>query len=256
MTTLSLIPLMGIPIIAPGDNLAELIIRALEIAGIRLENNDVVVLAQKIVSKSEGRFVNLTLVEPSPRANQLALETEKDPRLLELILQESRCVLRTRKDLIIVEHKNGFVCANAGIDHSNVQGLWGSPEDWVLLLPENADRSAEAIRQQLEARFGVKIGVLIIDSHGRAWRIGTVGVAIGFSGLPGVVDMRGHADLFGYKLRATFVAAADELAAAASLMMGQADERSPVVLVRGFPYNLREGALSELIRPVELDLFR
>jgi coenzyme F420-0:L-glutamate ligase/coenzyme F420-1:gamma-L-glutamate ligase len=164
--------------------------------------------------------------------------------------------VRTRENLIIVEHKLGFISANAGIDHSNVSGPWGEADDWVLLLPENPDRSAEQIRQTLQDSFSCRIGVQIIDSHGRAWRLGTVGTTIGLAGLPGLVDLRGNADLFDYHLRVTQVGAADELAAAASLMMGQAAEGTPVVHVRGFPYSLREGNLQELIRPKELDMFR
>jgi coenzyme F420-0:L-glutamate ligase/coenzyme F420-1:gamma-L-glutamate ligase len=182
--------------------------------------------------------------------------TAKDPRLLELILSESRKVLRAREGLIIVEHKLGFISANAGIDHSNVSGDWGNPDDWVLLLPENPDQSSANLRIALEATYTCRIGVQIIDSHGRAWRNGTVGTTIGLSGMPGLVDLRGEPDLFDYHLRATLVGAADELAAAASLMMGQAAEATPVVHVRGFPYTLREGSLQELIRPEERDLFR
>lgn len=157
---------------------------------------------------------------------------------------------------MIVEHKNGFICANAGIDHSNVKGEWGEKIDWVLLLPKDPDLSAERIRNGLERIFGCRLGVLIIDSHGRAWRNGTVGIAIGISGFPAVVDLRGREDLFGFKLKITQVAAADELAAGASLIMGQAAEGTPVILAHGFPYNLRESNLSELIRSKELDLFR
>ena len=253
---LSLIPLQDIPLISPGDDLAKIILAALKQNQLALQDGDILVLAQKIVSKAENRLVNLTTVQPSDKAQHFAALTGKDPRLLELILSESREVLRTREGLIIVEHKLGFVCANAGIDHSNVSGSWGSPEDWVLLLPEDPDRSAEALRQTLEDETGCQLGVLIIDSHGRAWRLGTVGVAIGLAGLPGLVDLRGQADLFDYRLRATRVAAADELAAAASLMMGQAAEGTPVVLARGFPYALRDGSLQELIRPKDLDMFR
>jgi coenzyme F420-0:L-glutamate ligase/coenzyme F420-1:gamma-L-glutamate ligase len=161
-----------------------------------------------------------------------------------------------RSGTLIAEHKLGFVCANAGIDHSNVQSLGGNSDDWVLLLPENPDESARRIREELEKESGKKIGILIIDSHGRAWRMGAVGVAIGLSGIPALVDMRGKPDLFGYQLRVTLVAAADELAAAASLLMGQADEFTPVIHVRGFPYPLRESTVQELIRPKDLDLFR
>lgn len=254
--TLSLIPLLDFPMIQPGDDLADLIAQSLDKNGLRLMAGDILVLAQKVVSKAEDRLVNLTTVEPSESALHYAELTGKDPRLIHLILSESQEVLRTRENLIIVQHKLGFVSANAGIDHSNVKGSWGEEDDWVLLLPQNPDASAEAIRERLEARFQCKIGVLIIDSHGRAWRLGTVGVAIGLSGMPGLVDLRGKADLFDYRLRVTQVAAADELAAGASLVMGQAREGTPVILARGFPYPLRKAKLKELIRPKDKDLFR
>jgi coenzyme F420-0:L-glutamate ligase/coenzyme F420-1:gamma-L-glutamate ligase len=253
---LTLTPLPTFPLVRPGDDLSKLIENALAEANIILQNGDILVLAQKIVSKAEGRLVNLTTVTPGEAALGYAEITGKDPRLLELILSESREVVRTRENLIIVEHKLGFISANAGIDHSNVSGPWGEADDWVLLLPENPDRSAEQIRQTLQDSFSCRIGVQIIDSHGRAWRLGTVGTTIGLAGLPGLVDLRGNADLFDYHLRVTQVGAADELAAAASLMMGQAAEGTPVVHVRGFPYSLREGNLQELIRPKELDMFR
>jgi len=253
---LVLTQLKGIKQVQPDDNLAKLIIEALTENEISLNDGDIVVLAQKIVSKSEGRLVNLTTVNPSVRAIQIGKEVEKRPELIELILQESNEVLRTRPGTIIVEHKSGFVCANAGIDHSNVMGTWGEPKDWVLLLPENADKSAEYIRKGLEKHFGVRIGVMIIDSHGRAWRLGVIGMTIGLSGMPGLVDLRGKPDMYDYKLRVTRVAAVDELAAGASLMMGQADEATPVIHVRGFPYKLREGSAAELVRSKELDLFR
>ena len=253
---LSLTPLSGIPLIRQGHNLADIILHALAENDIALENHDILVLAQKIVSKAEGRAVNLAQVTPSQPAIALAAETEKDPRFVELVLQESNQVLRTRPGTIIVEHKLGFVCANAGIDHSNVAGMGSSEEEWVLLLPIRPDHSAALIREEIEARTSKQIGLLIIDSHGRAWRNGTVGVAIGISGLPGLQDLRGQPDLFGFTLRITQVGVADELAAAASLVMGQAAEGTPVVHVRGFPYPLRESSLNELIRPKEQDLFR
>ena len=254
--TLTLTPLAGIPLIQTGDDLASLILAALARSGLSLLEGDLLVLAQKIVSKAEGRWVNLENVQPSPGALDLAAKTEKDTRLVELILQESREVLRTRSGTIVVEHRLGFVCANAGIDHSNVAGDHDESGEWVLLLPEDPDRSARALRHIIEDQSGVRVGVLIIDSHGRAWRNGTVGVTIGLSGLPGLVDLRGKPDLFGFNLRITQVGAADELAAAASLVMGQAAEGTPVVHVRGFPYPLREASLPELLRPRELDLFR
>jgi coenzyme F420-0:L-glutamate ligase/coenzyme F420-1:gamma-L-glutamate ligase len=278
MSKLTLASLSGIPLIRQGNNLADIVVRALQENNVSLEDNDILVFAQKIISKAEGRRINLVTVTPSTRALELAAQTEKDPRLVELILQESREVLRTRPGAIIVEHKLGFVCANAGIDHSNVdsplrlgdceaigsvaeEGSGGratgdSLDEWVLLLPAEPDRSAETIRQEILSRTEKRIGILIIDSHGRAWRNGTVGVAIGIAGLPGLQDLRGQPDLFGFTLRITQVGVADELAAAASLIMGQAAEGTPVVHVRGFPYPLREGSLKELIRPKEQDLFR
>lgn len=240
----------------PGDDLPVILWDALTRAGLDLQDGDVLILAQKIVSKAEGRLVNLTQVEAGDRAQVLAGITGKDPRFLELVLRESREVLRTRLGTIIVEHLRGFVCANAGIDHSNVRGPWGEQDDWVLLLPEDPDRSAQQVREILERLSGARIGVLIIDSHGRAWRMGTVGAAIGVAGLPALVDLRGQQDMFGYTLRVTMVAAADELAAAASLVMGQAGEQTPVVHARGFPYSLREGSTAELIRPKDMDMFR
>jgi coenzyme F420-0:L-glutamate ligase/coenzyme F420-1:gamma-L-glutamate ligase len=253
---LTLAPLSGIPLIRQGDNLADIVLKALQETNIVPKDNDILVFAQKIVSKAEGRAVNLVTVKPSKRATELAAETEKDARLVELILQESHEVLRTRPGTIIVEHNLGFVCANAGIDHSNVAGTGNEAEEWVLLLPAEPNHSAEQIRAEVASKTGKQTGILIIDSHGRAWRNGTVGVAIGIAGLPGLQDLRGQPDLFGFSLRITQVGVADELAAAASLAMGQAAEGTPVVHVRGFPYPLRDGSLKELIRPKEQDLFR
>jgi coenzyme F420-0:L-glutamate ligase/coenzyme F420-1:gamma-L-glutamate ligase len=249
---LVLTALSGIPIIRPGDDLVTIILLSLQQNNISLMDGDVLVLAQKIVSKAEDRFVNLADIMPSTAAEVLAISTDKDPRLVELILHESRKVLRSRPGSIIVEHRLGFVCASAGIDHSNVQ----IGQEWVLLLPENPDQSAERIRAGLETTSGKRLGVMIIDSHGRAWRLGTVGTAIGIAGMPGLVDLRGHPDMFGYKLRITLVGVADELAAAASLVMGQAAEETPVIHIRGFPYTLREGSLRELLRQPDEDLFR
>lgn len=253
---LTLTPLKGIPLIKPGDDLVVILLNAVAQNQIHLEDGDILVLAQKIVSKAEGRLVDLTTVQPTNEAIQLAEQIQKDARLLQLILQESRAVLRTRPGTIIVEHRLGFVCANAGIDHSNVAGQGDENGEWVLLLPEDPDASAERVRQGILAASGKTLGVLIIDSHGRAWRMGTVGVAIGVAGIPALEDLRGVDDLFGYTLRITQVGVADELAAAASLVMGQAAEGTPAVHVRGFPYPLRDGSLNELIRPKDQDLFR
>jgi len=253
---LSLRGLDNFPLVKPGDDLGRIILDVLEREEITLQNGDVLVVAQKVVSKAEDRQVLLDSVEPSPEARKLAGKTDKDPRVVELILAESSQVLRHRPGLIVVEHRLGFICANAGIDRSNIRQVEESGETSVLLLPENPDQSACNIRAVVEADLGVRIGVVIIDSHGRAWRKGTVGISIGLSGIPGLVDLRGEPDLFGYRLRVTEIGAADELAAAASLLMGQASEGIPVVLARGFPYPLREGRFSEIPRERENDLFR
>ena len=243
--------LPGIPLVRPGDDLAGLILAGAERGRIELEAGDVLAVAQKVVSKAEDRYVDLSQIQPSSPAQRLAEEAQKDPRLVEVILSETEEVLRVRPGLIIVEHRLGFVCANAGVDHSNVEG-----DQTVLLLPENPEHSAREIRESLERASGASLGVLIVDSHGRAWRMGTEGVAIGVSGFPALNDLRGKPDLFGETLEVTQVGLADELAAAASLVMGQADEARPVVHVRGFPYPLREGSVQEILRPKELDLFR
>jgi coenzyme F420-0:L-glutamate ligase/coenzyme F420-1:gamma-L-glutamate ligase len=253
---LDLTALPGIPLIGAGDDLAAIIASSLRANAMTLEDNDILVLGQKIVSKAEGRMVNLAAVTPSDRAREIADLVEKDARVIELMLGESRTILRARPGTIIVEHRLGFVCANAGIDHSNVAASGAGSEEFVLLLPLDPDRSAAQIRVALQRLCGKRLGVMIIDSHGRAWRLGTVGTCIGLSGLPGVVDERGWKDLFDHTLRSTIVGVADELAAAASLVMGQAREGTPVVHARGFPYPLRDGSLQELIRPMDQDLFR
>ncbi|HET6847125.1 MAG TPA: coenzyme F420-0:L-glutamate ligase [Anaerolineales bacterium] len=253
---LELTALQGFPIVQRGDNLPQLILDSLRASQLTLASGDILVLGQKIVSKAEGRLFNLANIVPGPRASEVARETQKDARLVELILQESNRVLRMRPGVLIVEHRLGFVCANAGIDHSNVAGPAKPSEEWVLLLPLNPDLSAARIRAKLESVAGCRLGVLINDSHGRPWRLGTVGVCIGLSGLAPLIDERGWKDLFGYRLQATVVAAADELAAAASLIMGQAAEGTPAVHVRGFPFPPGEGALTDLLRPAAQDLFR
>ena len=254
--SLTITPLQNIPLIRQDDNLADILVDSLQASGAQLENDDILVIAQKIISKSEGRMVDITTITPSSQAIELAQKADKDPRVVELMLQESNEVVRVRVGTIIVEHKLGFVCANAGIDHSNVAGSGNENQEFVLLLPKDPDQSARNIREQIKQKTGKDIGVMIIDSHGRAWRNGTVGICIGLSGLPALIDERGWKDLFGYTLKITVVGVADELAAAASLMMGQAAEGKPAVLVRGFPYPLREGSLQELIRPKSQDMFR
>jgi coenzyme F420-0:L-glutamate ligase/coenzyme F420-1:gamma-L-glutamate ligase len=250
---LTLTALAGLPEVVAGASLPHLILRLLEQAGKALCAGDVLVIAQKIVSKAEGRSVRLSEVQPSARATELALQAQKDPRLMELVLRESREVLRVKPGVVIVEHRLGFVMANAGIDQSN---LAPGERESALLLPLNPDESARRIRDAVVAASGVAIGVIVNDSFGRAWRNGVTGVAIGVAGVPAVVDLRGSTDRVGRELRVTEIAAADELAAAASLVMGQAGEGLPAVLARGFPYALREGSAAELVRPRAQDLFR
>jgi coenzyme F420-0:L-glutamate ligase/coenzyme F420-1:gamma-L-glutamate ligase len=253
-STLTLTALEGIPSIASGDDLGALILSAVKSSALDFRDGDILVLAQKIVSKAEGRQVCLTDVKPSRRAIELGNKTQKDPRVVELILRESREVIRCRPGLIIVEHRLGLVMANAGIDASNVDRPEG--DDAVLLLPEDPDRSAAAIRETIRASTRADVGVVINDSFGRAWRMGTVGTAIGAAGLPALMDMKGQPDRNGRILQSTEIGVADEVAAAASLLMGQAGEGRPVIHMRGFPYSLRDGNADELIRPRQMDLFR
>lgn len=253
-TELRLVALPGIPLVQPGDDLTGLILQAVAACGEHLEDADVLVVAQKVVSKSEGRQVRLADVRPSARAVELARATGKDPRLVELILAESTEVVRQGANLIIVAHRLGFVMANAGVDQSNIEHH--GHDDTALLLPLDPDASCARMRAELFARAGADVGVIINDSHGRAWRNGTVGVALGVAGLPGLLDLRGSPDLYERTLRITEVGLADEIASAASLLMGQAAEGRPVVLVRGVPYPRREGSGRELVRARERDLFR
>jgi coenzyme F420-0:L-glutamate ligase/coenzyme F420-1:gamma-L-glutamate ligase len=239
-------------LVQPGDNVAGLIVNGLASSGLSLRRGDVLIIAQKIVSKAEDRLADLREVTPSARAEKLAAEVDKDSRLVELILRESTEVVRHRKGVLVVAHRSGIVLANAGIDASNVAG----DEHRVLLLPEDCNRSCREIRAQLAVRTGVEAGVLIIDSLGRAWRNGTVGIALGTAGLPALLDLRGTPDLFGRELRSTEVGIADEIAAAASMLMGQAGEGTPVVLLRGLNLPEADGSAADLIRARELDLFR
>lgn len=248
---LTLVGLDAIGDIAAGDDLAAVLADAIAAAGETLQPGDVIGLAQKIVSKAEGRSVRLADVAPSPAAEELAGVTGKDPRLCELLLRETREMVRQREGLVIVEDVRGMVLANAGIDASNVS----AEGDSLLLLPENPDASAAALRAALEARTGVAPGVLIIDSIGRAWRQGTVGTAIGAAGLPTLLDLRGKPDMHGRLLETSELGVADEVAAAASLLMGQADERCPAVLIRGLHLQ-GNGTARDLLRPRTMDLFR
>ncbi len=250
--TLSAVP--NLPLFQPGDDLAALILTGLAGAAMELADDDVLVLAQKIVSKGEGRFVDLADIIPSAAPRKLAETVEKDPRFVELILAESRSVIRARPGVLIVEHRAGFIMANAGIDSSNVGQADGTER--VLLLPLDCDASAEALRTKILAETGRSVAIVINDSFGRAWRRGTVGVALGAAGLPALLDMRGQPDLFGRVLRVTETGFADEIAAAASLLMGQADEGRPVILVRGLAWSQPASDARVLLRPSEQDLFR
>ncbi len=252
---LELIALENFPHVQPGDDLAGQINSALLQQGLALQSGDVLVLAQKIVSKAEGRYRDLADVEVSAEAAELATQVDKDPRLVELILQESVAVVRQRPGVLIVEHRQGLVHANAGIDQSNIEQSEDKPR--ALLLPFDSDKSAAELLAQLEAQHDKSLAVIINDSAGRAWRNGTSGIAIGVAGFDPVLDMIGGKDMFGNELRVTTIGVADELAAAASFVMGQAGESCPVVLVRGA--NLERsttGHSSQLIRDKEMDLFR
>ena len=251
---LSLFALPGIPMVQPGDDLPALIADGFVRAGEAAAEGDILVVAQKIVSKSEGRYADLATVEPGAEARELAARTAKDPRMVELILSESRRVVRHRPGVIIVEHRLGFVMANAGIDNSNVEPA--GADERVLLLPRDPDGSARRIREGLRERLGADCAVIVNDSVGRAWRIGTVGIALGAAGLPSLLDLRGRDDLFGRPLEVTQVGLADELAAAASLLQGEADEGMPVVVVRGLAAAGPGNAGAALIRDEADDLFR
>ena len=257
---LSISALPGIPLVNPGDDIASIICDGLLRCGITLQDGDILVLAQKIVSKSEDRYAALDSVTPSPDTIELAKEVGKDSRLVELILSESRGVVRKRKGVLIVEHNLGIVMANAGIDSSNVEPLGGETEDdakqQVLLLPKDPDGSCQFLRDSLREKTGADVAVIINDSVGRAWRNGTVGMAIGTAGIDALLDLNGRHDLFDRPLQATQVGLADELAAAASIVMGQADEGRPAVHIRGYTVQTGQGNAQDLIRAQEQDLFR
>ena len=250
--SLQLTALPKIPRIAPGDDLLDITLDALALADIALHRGDVLVYAQKVISKAENRIVDLADIVPSKRARELAGETGKNPRLVEVILRESTEVLRYRPGLIIVVHRLGFVVANAGVDSSNIEG----GGDRVLLLPEDPDNSCALLHERLRQRAGTDVGVVINDSVGRAWRNGTVGIALGLCGLPAIRDLKGRPDMFGRPLETSEVALADELAAAASLVQGQAAEATPIVHVRGFPSEGVGMTGRALLRAKHLDLFR
>jgi coenzyme F420-0:L-glutamate ligase/coenzyme F420-1:gamma-L-glutamate ligase len=251
---MTLTALEGVPEIQPGQPLDRVLLTALDHNRVNLAEGDVVALCQKIVSKAENRFVELDTIEPGARAGELAQVCGKDPRFVEVVLQQSTHVVRCVKDVLIVRHRLGFVVANAGVDQSNIEGA-GSR---VLLLPEDPDRSAAALRDAVARQLGVRIGVIITDSFGRAWRLGVCGTCIGCAGLVPLADMRGRPDRFGRPLRVTQIAVADQLAAAAALAMGEADEGRPIVVVSGVPpeFVASSAPATDLVRPIDSDLFR
>lgn len=253
MMRVELIGIPGIPLIDTGDDLTAILATTIRSAGLSLVDQDVVVITSKIVSKSEGRWVDLNTVVPDAEALRVAEECGKDPREVALILSESTRISRIRRGLLITEHRLGFTAANAGMDHSNTR----PGGDWRLLLPIDPDGSAWRLRDQLVAAYGCRVGVIISDSHGRPFRMGTVGVAVGSAGLPALWDLRGKPDLFGTPLQVTEVGFADEIAAAAGLVLGQADEAVPAVIVRGLAYPVDEtSTAAKLVRPGEMDLYR
>jgi coenzyme F420-0:L-glutamate ligase/coenzyme F420-1:gamma-L-glutamate ligase len=252
-TSLTLTALVGLPLVKPGDDLGTLLTAALRQTRVAPQDQDVIVVAQKVVSKAEGRLIDLKAVVPSDRAIKVANEVNKDARLVELILSESTEIIRKKRDVLIVAHRLGFIMANAGVDQSNVAG---ESSDLALLLPRDPDGSAAALKVRLDREFGVNVGVVINDSFGRAWRLGVVGVALGAAGIPVLRNMVGVPDLLGRKMRVTEVAVADEIAAAASLLMGQGAEGQPAIHIRGFDWADTPAPASALLRPKNQDLFR
>lgn len=251
---LEILPLAGFPLVEPGDNLPQLVLQCLAENQLALQASDVVVIAQKVFSKAEGRYVRLADVQPSAEAVELAARADKDPRQVELILRESKEVLRVRPGVIIVEHRLGYVHANAGIDKSNLPLSEDDPA--VLLLPEDPDRSSAQMHAVLQHQVDGEIAVLMNDSAGRAWRNGTVGMTIGSAGMDPIRNQVGESDLFGRALEVTEIAVADELSAAASFVMGQAAEACPVVVVRGADWTAAQTGSTTLLRDPDMDLFR
>ncbi len=242
-------PLQGLPEIKPGDDIAVAIIQVVRAQDIRIDTGDIFVIAQKIVSKAEGRIVRLDQIAPSERARRWAEEWNKDAHVIELVLRESKRIVRMERGVIIAETRHGFVCANAGVDVSNAE------EGTAILLPDNPDASAHALQVHLSEAFSCHVGVIVSDTFGRAWREGLVNVALGVAGLSPLLDYRGRNDASGRPLQATVIAIADELAAAAELVMGKSD-RIPVAIIRGANIASRSGSGVDLIRPEEKDLFR
>ena len=252
MNSVEIIAVENLPLIMEGDDLAELICNAAEKQNTPIQEKDVVVITHVAVSKAEGNVVNLDEVSPSERAKEIAQQTDKEPTLVEAILRETKEIVRMRRNSLITETKNGIVCANAGVDRSNIEG-----ERNIVLLPEDPNASAQKIRQEIRRLTGCDVAVIVSDTHGRPFRMGEINVAIGAAGIKPIRDRRGEKDLFGYVLRIKQTAVADELASAAELVIGQADEGIPVAIIRGYKYQAAEKAsATELTRPKEKDLFR
>jgi len=252
VNAIKIIAVENLPLITKGANIAELIYNAAKKQNTPIQEKDVIVITHVAVSKAEGNIVNLDEVSPSERAKEIAQQTDKEPKLVEVILRETKEIVRLGPNSLITETKNGIVCANAGVDRSNVEG-----ERNVVLLPKNPDASAQSIRQKIMGLTGCDVAVIVSDTHGRPLRMGEINVAIGVAGIKPIRDRRGEKDLFGYVLRIKQTAVADELASAAELVIGQANEGIPVAIIRGYKYQIAEGASAkELTRPKEVDLFR
>ncbi len=252
--SLSLNAIPNIPLIKPNDDLANIILHALSSSGHVLENNDIIAIAQKIVSKAEGRIVDLAIVKPSEKAIKLAQEINKDPRQIELVLSESKEIIAIKPGVIITEHHSGVIMANAGIDHSNVDST--DKKEVVTLLPKDANQSAKQLKNEIETLCKKQIGIVITDSIGRPWRMGTTGVAIGSAGIETIRDLRGNKDMFGRELMVSETADADSLASAACLLMGEADDATPVILIRGYKTVISDQDTRQLLRPKDDDMFR
>ena len=252
MTSVTLHALPGLPLVEAGEDLASRILSAAARDGLDIRDGDILVVAQKIISKAKGRLVSLSSVVTSPEAERLASLVAKDPRIVELVLADTETVMRAKAGVLIVRNRHGIVLANGGVDQSNVDHAGGKA---ALLLPVDPDQSAARLRQELVAKTGAQVAVVIVDSLGRAWRIGTTGTAIGAAGIPALLDLRGRPDIFGRELATTELGLADEIAAAGSLLMGQAAEGTPVVLIRGLHLPQSEGCAADLVRPKQMDLF-
>ncbi|NHJ86715.1 MAG: coenzyme F420-0:L-glutamate ligase [Asgard group archaeon] len=248
---MNIIPLNNFPMINQDDNIPEIIIETLERNNINIEDNDIFVIAQSIISRAEGRLVKLDDIIPSAFAKEIAKNDNKDPRHVEIILQEAKNIWKNRNGVLITETKHGFVCANSGVDKSNVL-----KEDYVSLLPINPDISAKEIRKYIKLKTKKDVGIIISDTHNRPFRLGAINIAIGCSGINPIKDYKGKKDLVGYELKTTSISVADQLCSAAGLLMGEGDEGLPVILIRGYNFEKAEISATELVRPVERDYFR